>query len=148
MGMAPVPESEIQARILKTLGGRSDIRLFRNHVGSVQDRTGRWHSFGLAKGSADLIGWQTVEVTPDMVGQKIAVFLSIEVKTTTGKTKPEQEAWARTVASKGGKAGIARSVEDAQNLCSTNSTTNSSLNSNPFAGNGSRADANAATNSK
>jgi Holliday junction resolvase len=80
----------------------------------VQDAKGRWHSFGLAVGSADLIGFQTVEVTPDMVGKKVAVFVSIECKSATGKTRPEQEAWARTVQSKGGKAVIARSVEEAQ----------------------------------
>lgn len=116
MGMAPVSESEIQAGILKELGSDPSVRLFRNHVGTVQDKAGRWHRFGLAVGSADLIGWQTVEVTPDMVGQRVAVFLSIEVKSAKGAIRPEQTAWAETVARKGGRAVIARSVEDAKKV--------------------------------
>lgn len=114
MGMAPISESETQARILKELGSDPSVRLFRNHVGTVQDKQGRWHRFGLAVGSADLIGWQTVEVTQDMVGQRVAVFLSIEVKSSKGAVRPEQTAWAETVARKGGRAVIARSVDDAK----------------------------------
>ena len=69
--------------------------------------------FGLCKGSADLIGWKQVTVTPEMVGQQVAVFLSIEVKTPTGRIRPEQQAWLETVQAAGGIAGVARSVEDA-----------------------------------
>ena len=72
--------------------------------------------FGLCKGSADLIGWRTVTITPDMVGQQVAVFLSIEVKTPTGRIRPEQQQWLETVQAAGGIAGVARSVEDAQRL--------------------------------
>jgi len=105
-------ESEIQAAVMRKLGSRPDTRVFRNHTGSVQDQAGRWHTFGLAKGSADLIGWQTLIITQDMVGTKVAQFLSVEVKTFTGRVRPEQEAWARTVNAHGGRAIIVRSVED------------------------------------
>ena len=70
--------------------------------------------FGLCKGSADLIGWRTITITPDMVGQQVAVFTSIEVKTPTGRVRPEQQQWLKAVQAAGGVAGIARSVEDAQ----------------------------------
>jgi hypothetical protein len=70
-------------------------------------------SFGLARGSADLIGWTIRTVTPDMVGQQVAVFTSIEVKTPTGRVKPEQQQWLDAVQAAGGIAGVARSVEDA-----------------------------------
>ena len=53
-------------------------------------------------------------ITPDMVGQQIAVFLSIEVKTPTGRVRPEQQQWLDAVQAAGGVAGIARSVQDAQ----------------------------------
>ena len=69
--------------------------------------------FGLCKGSADLIGYRTITITPDMVGQQVAVFLSIEVKTPTGRIRPEQQAWMETIQAAGGIAGVARSVEDA-----------------------------------
>ena len=69
--------------------------------------------FGLARGSADLIGYRSITITPDMVGQQVAVFASIEVKTPTGRIRPEQQAWLETIQAAGGIAGVARSVEDA-----------------------------------
>jgi dihydroxyacid dehydratase/phosphogluconate dehydratase len=72
--------------------------------------------FGLARGSADLIGYRTVTITPEMVGQQVAVFASIEVKTPTGRIRPDQQAWLETVQAAGGIAGVARSVEDAKAL--------------------------------
>jgi hypothetical protein len=97
-------------RIACSQGG---TRLFRNNTGTLKDQHGRPVTFGLAKGSADLIGWRTVTVTPEMVGQQVAVFLSIEVKTATGRLRPEQQQWLAAVQTAGGIAGVARSVEDA-----------------------------------
>lgn len=72
--------------------------------------------FGLARGSADLIGYRTITITPEMLGQQVAVFTSIEVKTPTGRIRPEQQQWLETVQAAGGIAGVARSVEDAKAL--------------------------------
>ena len=69
--------------------------------------------YGLQPGSSDLIGWRTVTITPEMVGQQVAVFTSIEVKTPTGRLRPEQKLWLSAVQAAGGIAGVARSVEDA-----------------------------------
>jgi hypothetical protein len=110
-------ETDLQQRIRLALGTRTDLRLFRNQVGQLPDpRTGRPVQFGLARGSADLIGWRTITVTPEMVGQQLAVFTSIEVKTERGHVRPEQHAWQRTVSDAGGIAGIARSIRDANDL--------------------------------
>lgn len=107
-------ETDLQQRIRLALGTRSDSRIFRNQVGSLPDpRTGRLVQFGLARGSADLIGWRTITITPDMVGQRIAVFTSIEVKTATGRLTPVQRNWLHAVDQAGGIAGVARSVTDA-----------------------------------
>ena len=95
---------------------KGDCRVFRNNTGTLRDQHGRPVSFGLAKGSADLIGWRTVTIKPEMVGQRIAVFTSIEVKTPAGRLRPEQQQWLDAVQAAGGIAGIARSVEDAQRL--------------------------------
>jgi len=57
-------------------------------------------------------------VTPDMVGQRLAVFTSIEIKTPTGRVRPEQQAWLGVVRGAGGIAGIARSVTDAESVLS------------------------------
>jgi hypothetical protein len=67
-------------------------RLFRNNTGTLRDQHGRPVQFGLCKGSADLIGYRSITITPDMVGQQVAVFTSIEVKTPTGRIRPEQQA--------------------------------------------------------
>lgn len=112
-GMANV-ETKIQQEIRLGLGTREDVRLFRNQVGQLPDpRTGRPVQFGLAKGSADLVGWKTVTITPDMVGQEVAVFTSLEIKTPKGRATPYQQAWLTAVEKAGGIAGIARSVDDA-----------------------------------
>jgi hypothetical protein len=107
-------ETDIQQRIRLALGTRPDVRLFRNNTGTLPDpRTGRPVQFGLARGSADLIGYRTVTITPDMVGQDVAVFVSLEVKTPTGRIRPEQANWQRTISAAGGIAAVVRSVDDA-----------------------------------
>jgi hypothetical protein len=110
-------ETTLQQQIRLAVGTRPDTRLFRNQVGSLPDpRTGRLVTFGLARGSADLIGWRSIVVTPEMVGRRLAVFCSIEIKTPNGRVKPEQQAWLGVVQGAGGIAGIARSVQDANDL--------------------------------
>lgn len=117
-------ESQIQSLILRELGGRDDTRLFRNQVGGAwmgKPRgevlflsEARFVQCGLAVGSGDLIGWHSVTVTPDMVGTKLAVFLSVEVKTDTGRVRPEQVNWLTQVRKHGGIAFIARSADEAK----------------------------------
>jgi hypothetical protein len=108
-------EQRIQQEIRLAIS-HGDIKVFRNNTGTLRDQHGRPVQFGLCKGSADLIGWRTVTVTPEMVGTQVAVFLSIEVKTPTGRLRPEQQQWLDAVQAAGGIAGVARSVEDAQRL--------------------------------
>lgn len=112
-------ETVLQQRIRLALGTLSNLRIFRNNTGSLPDpRTGRPIQFGLARGSADLIGWRTITVTPDMVGSQIAVFTSLEVKTPTGRLTPEQRNWLEAVQRAGGIAAVVRSVQDATHLFS------------------------------
>ena len=107
-------ETTLQQEIRLALGTIPDVRAFRNQCGALPDpRTGRLVTFGLAKGSGDLIGWRTITIGPEHVGQRIAVFTSIEVKTPTGRLTPQQQAWLQAVLAAGGIAGIARSVSDA-----------------------------------
>ena len=69
--------------------------------------------FGLCKGSSDLIGLRTITIGPEHVGQTMAVFAAVEVKSATGRATPEQAAFIEAVQAMGGLAGIARSVDDA-----------------------------------
>ena len=108
-------EQSIQQRI-RLRCSTGPVRLFRNNTGTLYDRQGRPVTFGLAKGSADLIGWRTITITADMVGQTVAVFTSLEVKAERGRVSPEQRQWLEAVQAAGGIAGVVRSVEDAQTL--------------------------------
>jgi hypothetical protein len=108
-------EQQIQQHI-RIACSTGATRLWRNNTGTLRDQHGRPVSFGLCKGSADLIGYRSITITPDMVGQQVAVFASIEVKTPTGRIRPDQRAWMETVQAAGGIAGVARSVDDAQVL--------------------------------
>ena len=108
-------EQTIQQHI-RLACSKGNCRLFRNNTGTLKDANGRPVSFGLCKGSADLIGWRTVTITPEMVGQQIAVFTSIEVKSSSGRVKPEQQQWLNAVQAAGGIAAVARSVADCEQL--------------------------------
>jgi len=109
--MANESESVIQNKIMIALN-KGATRVFRNNVGAYKGTQGQWIEFGLRKGSGDLIGWKTIEITPEMVGTKIAQFLSVEVKSKTGKIREEQLNWQKQVQNSGGIAIIARCVDD------------------------------------
>ena len=101
------PETALQAKIRATLCKvGSPIRLWRNNVGVLKDGNGGYVSYGLGKGSADLIGL--------IVGT--GRFIGIEVKTPTGRVTPEQKAWAKTIQDYGGIAVVLRSVTEAEEL--------------------------------
>jgi len=106
-------EQSIQQAI--RLLSRGTIRLFRNNVGALRDATGRLVRYGLAPGSSDLIGWRSVTITADMVGQTIAQFVAIEVKD-RGRATPEQLTFIEAVTRAGGLAGVARSPDDARTI--------------------------------
>lgn len=92
---------------------RIGARLFRNNTGMVRQTDGRIVRFGLAVGSSDLIGFKTVDITPEMVGHTIAIFTAVEVKTPKGRITPAQQAFLVAVQSAGGIGIVARSVEEA-----------------------------------
>lgn len=81
---------------------------WRNNTGALPDRTGsgRVIRFGVGgKGGSDIIG-----MTPD------GRFLAIEVKTATGRATPEQNMFIKAVNNHGGRAGIAKSAQEAVDI--------------------------------
>ena len=107
-------ETKLQQEIRLALGRIPSLRLFRNQVGQLPDpRTGRYVQFGLAKGSSDLVGFKTIKITPEMINQEVAVFVSIEIKTERGKLTEVQQNWLQKVHDSGGIVGVARSIQDA-----------------------------------
>lgn len=108
-------EQQIQQQIRLALG-HGPVRLWRNNTGTLRDERGRPVSFGLCPGSADLIGYRSITITPDMVGRQLAVFAAVEVKAPTGRLTPGQAAFLEHITAAGGLAGVARSVQDAEEL--------------------------------
>jgi hypothetical protein len=110
-------ERDIQNEIQKELS-RGPTRLLRINAGQawqgrVVEQTPErlilspWYPIKLAaEGVSDLLGWTTEEAR--------AIFTAIEVKGPKTRTTPEQEAFIDLVLRAGGRAGIARSVEDAR----------------------------------
>lgn len=69
-------------------------------------------------GMSDLIGWVPVEITPDMVGQTVAVYTAVETKAKRGRVTTEQAAFIAVVSGAGGRAGVARTDDDLHNILS------------------------------
>ena len=112
--MASSPsEHEIQQRIRLACGRRA-VRLWRNNTGALVDQQGCFVRFGLCKGSSDLIGLRSLEITPEMVGQRVAQFVALEVKSASGVIRSEQRAFLQLVQQLGGVAAVCRSIEQAQ----------------------------------
>ena len=90
-------------------------RLFRNSRGMFLTLDGqRKTRAGLeAPGASDGIGWTPVEITPAMVGRRIAVFTAIETKTKSGPVSDEQRNFIEQVLKAGGFAGVARDADEA-----------------------------------
>jgi len=101
--------------------------MFRNNVGtawvgdatklkdgSVMIRNPRILHAGLCEGSSDLIGWRSLIITPDMVGERVAVFAALEVKSKNGRATAGQINFCRRVIEAGGLAGIVKSLGDAE----------------------------------
>jgi len=90
------------------------VRLWRNNTGALVDQQGRFVRFGLCKGSSDLIGLRSLQITPELVGQRLAQFVALEIKTGSGTVRPEQRAFLRLVHQLGGVGAVCRSIEQAQ----------------------------------
>lgn len=91
-------------------------RMSRNRDGSITISDPRPLHAGLAVGSGDLIGWMPVEITPEMVGQTVAIFTSVETKGARGRASQGQIVWADAVSRAGGISGIAKTDTDLDNI--------------------------------
>lgn len=119
-------ESELQ-QLIQIEGSKYDCILLRNNSGAAIDSTGRHIRFGLGNiskeysekmKSSDLIGFTMVTITPEMVGQRLPVFTTVECKDPAWQYSPKDK---RAVAQKNfidwiryyrGFAGFAKSIDD------------------------------------
>ncbi len=120
-------ENPVQTRI-RLEAATAGLQLFRNNVGACTDETGRLIRYGLGNDSEkinkvlkspDLVGWQSIVITPDMIGKRVAVVASLEVKRSdwnpAKKLDPHelaQQAWHDLVNAAGGKSGFATGPAD------------------------------------
>jgi len=81
--------------------------------GDMVLRNPRPFSTGLPPGFSDVFGLVRVEITQDMVGQVLGVFHAVEVKDAKGRLSANQANFLRAVNDNGGRAGVARSANDA-----------------------------------
>lgn len=82
--LASLPENKRLFRINAGSGWQGEIvKKDKNFITLKNPRIFR----GAPDGWPDLAGWETIEITPEMVGQKIAVFVAEEVKATGGLSK-------------------------------------------------------------
>lgn len=110
------------------------LRIFRNNVGQAWAGKGltlkpgqvyraqggerviiqpRPVAFGLFKGSGDGVGWLSRIITSDMVGSRIAQFLSVETKAGEGTAAEDQKTWHENVKRAGGVSVITKDPEKA-----------------------------------
>lgn len=114
-------ESDLYGPILAT-HSRGNVRLFRQNSGFAWQGTVIEHTPSRlilanprplrmgAPGLSDLGGWVS-EFNADLGWQ--AIYTAIEVKGPRTRTTPEQRSFLELVRRSGGRAGIARSVEEA-----------------------------------
>lgn len=81
---------------------KAGVMAWRQNTGALKDSNGRIVSFGLCKGSSDIIG-----IAPG------GIFIAIECKTANGRIRPEQQTFIDNIRRMGGRAGVARSAEEA-----------------------------------
>lgn len=104
------PETKIQNRIMLAMSQKGYM-CWRNQVGLFKTLDGRTVNIGI-KGSSDLMAVKPTVITPEMVGQTLAVFVAVEVKTATGRQSEPQKKWQKAVEKLGVKYILARSEDD------------------------------------
>lgn len=115
-------QQEVRLKLAKQ-GGRYR---FRNNNGAFKDATGRMVRYGLGNDSkrvnekfktGDLIGWDEVVITADMVGKTVAIFASDEIKRSDWKPSNSdrdvaQANWRDFVNKHGGRGRILTDADE------------------------------------
>ena len=104
------PETNIMNKIMIKMSQKGYL-IWRNQVGLFKTLDGRTVNIGI-KGSSDLMAVKPTVITPEMVGQTLAVFVAVEVKAATGRQSEPQKKWQKAVEKLGVKYILARSEND------------------------------------
>lgn len=79
--------------------------------GDMVLRKARPFHAGFPKGSSDLVGWTRINITPNMVGRRLAVFTAAEIKTKNVRTTSQQRAFINLVKKSGGIGVVAKQFD-------------------------------------
>ena len=122
-------EAEVQREILKRWGSHPKVRLWRTNAGRAyaETSTGFRPIAVNIPGLGDLTGWMMVDVPDEvwwrrilsvLLGEKryVAVFLTIEVKSETGRMRESQLVFRAQLLKMGGLHIVARSVADVDRI--------------------------------
>lgn len=104
----------VMPRVQLALCRDPNVRAWRNAVGFGYLPDGSPVTFGLCPDSPDLIGFKSVVITPEMVGQRVAIFLGVEVKTQKGRLSAGQRKFLAMLEQHGAIAFVARGEEDVE----------------------------------
>ena len=120
-------EADLMAQILLA-HSRGEARLFRINSGLSWQGQVIEHTVSrlvlknpravrlACAGFADLAGYRSELITPEYLGRTVAIFSAIEAKFGRNKPTAEQAVFLKLVAEAGGRAGVARSVDDAAEI--------------------------------
>lgn len=115
-----VLEGDVLAAAREWLGQQPDVRMMRNNVGQLEDKTGRPVVYGLGNGSCDLIGHIAVQVYPvgktDGPWLNIARAFGIELKAPGKRPSPDQVEWMNVKRRQGWAIGWADSLEGVKEI--------------------------------
>ena len=110
-------EAELMERVLRRLRKDPGLRIRRNLTGTFRSMNGiHTVQVGFGQGSADLIGWRSIVVTPELVGRRVAVFTALELKGRRTPWQPGQKDFLRQAQEAGCIAGMARTLREAVDL--------------------------------
>lgn len=106
--------SKVGARLFVMVTGKfwAGVPAGRTEQGHMILKNARLVNVGFS-GLSDTLGFTPVVITQDMVGQTVAVVTAIEVKAGKDRPRPGQPEFIQAVQKAGGRAGFARSVDDA-----------------------------------
>lgn len=96
------PEGRIQAEIRLALGREPDVTLWR-----------------ISPSAPGATGGRVIKTAPDGIADLCGIlaptgrWFCLEVKTASGRMRPEQQQWADLVRSRGGFYAVVRSVDEA-----------------------------------
>lgn len=95
-------------RLFKTDAGASYQGEVVKHNGNMLILKNPRKLVGLPKGWPDLIGFESVTITADMVGHKVAIFVCEEIKAGKDRMSTEQSKFQKLILSFGGIYRIIR----------------------------------------